>query len=315
MKTKFLLFLVVGFISIKSQAQTIVDSVFDYDGNVYNILQLGNQYWFDRNLRVTHYSDGTQIPNIVSSTDWSNLTSGAYCNYDNSPTISISYGCLYNWYAVTDSRKLCPSGCNVPSDDDWSTLIAFLGGESISGGKLKSTGTFEGGNGWWYAPNTGATNSSGFTTNPAGYRSYDGTYEYLGYEANFFSSTEFPSPPSGNAYFRGLLNTSADVSRSHASLTDGLSIRCVCPSVSINEIKEENKIQISPNPVKDKFTLDCRLSQSCSLSIINSNGDIVLQKQINYGSNKVDISSLSQGIYIINITDGKISFQKKIIKD
>lgn len=128
-----------------------------------------------QNLRTTKYKNGDAVPNVSNNFDWSNLGSGAYCWYTNSNGFEQPYGKLYNWYAVIDSRGLCPTGWHVPSDAEWTTLTDYLGGTSIAGGKMKETSTTH-----WISPDSGATNESGFTGLPGGNRNSDGTFLFLG---------------------------------------------------------------------------------------------------------------------------------------
>jgi len=119
---------------------TIDTMITDIDNNHYRIVQIGIQVWMAENLRVTHYRNNQSIPNITDNSAWNGLTSGAYCWYNNDPTGYKSlFGALYNWYAVSDSRDLSPAGWHIPSDAEWTTLTTYLGGESVSGGKMKST--------------------------------------------------------------------------------------------------------------------------------------------------------------------------------
>jgi uncharacterized protein (TIGR02145 family) len=162
-------------------------TITDIDGNIYRTIQIGNQIWTIENLKVTRYHNGDTIPNVTNATAWSKLTTGAFCIFDNDSSYSAVYGRLYNWYAVIDSRNIAPSGWHVPSDAEWDTLIAYLGGESIAGGKMKEAGTTK-----WASPNAGATNSSGFSALPGGYRYKDGRFSdmgNMGYSAGFWSST------------------------------------------------------------------------------------------------------------------------------
>lgn len=140
-------------------------TVTDIDGNVYNTISIGNQTWMLENLKTTRYRNGDAISNIVVFNDWKNLTSGAYCNYQNDPAKG-NYGRLYNWYAVIDSRNIAPAGWHVPTKTDFQILCTYLGGDSIAGGKMKSTDTIS-----WYPINGMVTNSSGFSCLSAGYRS------------------------------------------------------------------------------------------------------------------------------------------------
>src|ERR1035437_4904310 len=122
------------------------------------------QSWMLKNLDVSTYRNGDLIPEVTDGSAWSALTAGAWCWYNNdSATNASTYGKLYNWYAVNDPRGLAPTGWHVPSDAEWTTLSTCLGGNAVAGGAMKETGTTH-----WTSPNTGATNSSGFTGLPGG---------------------------------------------------------------------------------------------------------------------------------------------------
>jgi len=163
-------------------------TVTDIDGNVYETVVIGDQLWMAENLKATHYRNGDAlVDGFVHS-----MIEGAYTNYDDDPSNSNIYGKLYNWYAVDDERGVCPEGFHVPSDDEWTILTDYLGGWEVAGGKMKTIGTIEGGDGLWYSPNTGATNESGFTGLPAGYLYGNPSpfYSGMGTRARMFSSTE-----------------------------------------------------------------------------------------------------------------------------
>jgi uncharacterized protein (TIGR02145 family) len=145
-----------------------------------NVL-IGTQYWMEKNLEVTNYRNGDIIPYVSDPTAWAGLTTGAWCYYNNDP--ESGYGKLYNWYAVNDPRGLAPAGWHVPTFAEWTTLTTFLEGASFAGGKMKTTGTKS-----WTTPNTDATNSSGFSALPGGFRA--GTdYIRIGRSGKFWSST------------------------------------------------------------------------------------------------------------------------------
>jgi len=164
---------------------TTLQGVTDIDGNVYNTEIIGTQVWMVENLKVSKYGNGDPIPNITDSITWINLTKGAYCDYKNTPANSITYGKLYNWYTVNDNRKLTPAGWHVPSDEEWTILTTFLGGESVAGGRLKEAGTLH-----WNTPNAGADNSSGFTALPGGARGMDGSFFTGGQYGHWWTATE-----------------------------------------------------------------------------------------------------------------------------
>ena len=196
--------------------------VTDIDGNVYQTVEIGDQVWMAENLKVTQYRDGTAIPTGHSNSEWDNLydtETGAYAVYDNNESNADTYGYLYNWYAVNDSRNIAPDGWHVPTDDEWQILVDYLGGSSVAGGKMKETGTEH-----WNSPNTGATNESGFTALPGGYRYSGGNYGYVGYDGYFWSSTEGSS---GSAWGRVLDYFHSEVSCSSYGKQGGFSVRCL----------------------------------------------------------------------------------------
>jgi uncharacterized protein (TIGR02145 family) len=204
--------------------------VMDIDGNWYQTIKIGDQWWMAENLKVTHYRNGDAIPNVTDSTEWSGLTTGAYCEYNNDINNVAAYGRLYNWYSVNDSRNIAPAGWHVPTDAEWKQLEMYLGMSQAEadavdwrgndeGGKLKEAGTTH-----WNSPNTGATNESGFSGLPGGYRIFNSNYYDVGNLALFWSSTEYGSYP---AWTRYLGYYDSEVGRSYDSKQDGFSVRCV----------------------------------------------------------------------------------------
>jgi uncharacterized protein (TIGR02145 family) len=211
--------------------EEVSGTVTDIDGNVYQTIKIGDQWWMAENLKVTHYRNGDPIPNVTDPGEWTALSTGAYCEYDNDIDNAAVYGRLYNWYAVDDSRDIAPDGWHVPSDAEWMQLEMYLGLSQAQaeatgwrgtdeGGKLKETGTDH-----WYSPNTGATNESGFTALPGGYRSGAGNSEYLNWYAVFWSSTDGSGPV--DPWGRYLTYDRAQVARSDFPKVFGYSVRCV----------------------------------------------------------------------------------------
>lgn len=141
----------------------------DIDGNDYETVIIGNQEWMASNLKVSRYRNGDIIPQVING--WGNLAEGAWCYLYNDPSNDPIRGKMYNWYAVNDQRGIAPEGWHVPTVDEVLELTENLGGIYEAGGLLKSTGTIEDGTGLWAAPNTGATNCTGFNAIPSGYRS------------------------------------------------------------------------------------------------------------------------------------------------
>jgi uncharacterized protein (TIGR02145 family) len=197
---------------------TTSNLVVDVDGNTYDTVVIGTQVWMSKNLRVSKYRNGDPIPTNLSNSTWQNTTSGACTIYNNAVVNDSIYGKLYNWYAVADPRGLCPTGWHVPSDAEWTTLENFLGGSSVAGGKMKAVSSL------WTAPNTGATNSSGFTGLPGGCRNSSGSFINIGLFGYWLSSTQ----DSGiHAWSRNLGNAGVSVNRSNFSKSFGFSVRCV----------------------------------------------------------------------------------------
>jgi uncharacterized protein (TIGR02145 family) len=194
-------------------------TVTDIDGNVYQTVTIGTQVWMKENLKVTHYRNGDEIPNVTVNAAWAALTTGAYCEYNNDVNNVATYGRLYNWYAAADSRNIAPTGWHVPTDAEWQTLVDYLGFGTIAGGKMKEAGTTH-----WTIPNTGATNESGFTALPGGYRISNGTYGSMSTNTAYWSSTESNSL---FAWYRRLDYSNTGIYRYDNNKVYGFSVRCV----------------------------------------------------------------------------------------
>ncbi len=196
-------------------------TVTDQDGNTYKTIVIGTQTWMAENLRTTKYRNGDPIPQDTSKAIWQSLTSGAYCSYNNiknADTIA-TYGRLYNWYTVNDSRDIAPTGWHVPSDSDWTVMTAYLGGPDITCGKLKETDTIH-----WISPNTAANNVTGFTALPGGLRGYTGGFYGAGVLSYWWSSTEYSTDA---AVIRALYFDNINVFTYSSNKKDGFSVRCV----------------------------------------------------------------------------------------
>ena len=195
--------------------------VSDIDGNVYQTVTICNQTWTKSNLNVSHYRNGDVIPQVTDPTAWANLTTGAWCYYEdtsypNGILNGVTYGKLYNWYAVNDPRGMAPAGYHIPSDTEWTTLTTCLGGENVAGGKLKQTGTQ-----YWLDPNTGATNESGFSALPGGSRNSMGD---MGDYGCWWTSSQYST---NNAIYRCIKSNSASLFSNNTLKQLGFSVRCV----------------------------------------------------------------------------------------
>ena len=191
-------------------------------------ITIGTQTWTTKNLDVATYSDGTVIPQVTDPTQWANLTTGAWCYYNNDAATASTYGKLYNWYAVagihdtdlnTPNKKLAPTGYHIPSDAEWTTLITYLGGESMAGGKMKAMGTT-----LWGSPNMDATNTSGFTGLPGGIRNNNGRFSDIVIFGLWWSSSEYGTT---NAWDRILYCNDGGAFRDYNNKGCGFSVRCL----------------------------------------------------------------------------------------
>lgn len=207
------------------------NGVNDVEGNKYNSVIIETQEWTKENLNVTKYRDGTLIPEVTDPEVWRNLTTGAWCYYSNSSINGTIYGKLYNWYAImgihneaslTDislRKQLAPLGYHIPTESEWNTLINFLGGKNVAGGKMKEIGTTH-----WSIPNIDASNSKGFSALPGGHRNFDGLFYSIGNLSNFFYyNSIFVNIQLSND--DGIVRSWGAVENSYKTI--GCSVRCV----------------------------------------------------------------------------------------
>lgn len=212
-------------VSISQNNQVITD----YDGNNYNVVKIGDQYWMKENFKSTHFADGSEIPDGTGIVTTGNLTAQYFFNYGNNPANSETYGRLYTWAAIMKGdassnsvpsgvQGCCPVGWHVPSNAEWSLLTTYLGGESVAGAKMKESGTTH-----WNATNN-ADNGSNFTALPGGF--YDGSLNFGGMNENahFWSCTQSALDKS---YLRFLQNDLITAQNWIYSKPTGLSVRCV----------------------------------------------------------------------------------------
>jgi uncharacterized protein (TIGR02145 family) len=231
-------------------------TVTDIDGNVYRTVTIGTQVWMAENLKVTHYRNSEAIPNVMDNVTWGGLTTGAYCEFNNDVSNAATYGRLYNWYAVGDSRHLAPAGWHVASDAEWKQLEMTLGMSQAQADAADWRGTTEGGKlkeagyAHWFAPNTGATNESGFSALPGGGRLYSsGVFGNMPSNAYFWSSSETGS---NGAMSRSLEFDHSDVYRWDYYGLDmefGFSVRCVkdlcCTARTSGDVDASGSVDIS----------------------------------------------------------------------
>jgi uncharacterized protein (TIGR02145 family) len=192
----------------------------DQEGNTYKTIIIGTQQWMAENLTTGSYRNGEPIITGLSDTDWNSTNTaslGAWSYLADNIENECPYGKLYNWYACTDSRQLCPAEWHIPTDSEWNQLTTFLGSSALAGGRMKS-------NALWNAPNTGATNSSGFSGLPGSFRYSSGSYDIVGNVGYWWSST---SATTDAAWIRSLVFNNDDVNRDDLNKRSGFSVRCV----------------------------------------------------------------------------------------
>jgi len=215
------LVILVGVIAILFVIRKKSNEVTDIDGNIYKTVKIGSQVWMAENLKVTKYRNGDPISNVRDNNAWKTCATGAYCWYNNDKTVNkATYGALYNWYAVSDSRNIAPEGWHIASNDEWTTLTTYLGGVCKAAGYIKETDFIH-----WNSPNAGATNSSGFAALPGGARSYSrGSFDALGEIGVWWSNTESDS---SNAWPRQLRSYTHCVECCSNDKHYGFSVRCI----------------------------------------------------------------------------------------
>ena len=223
---------------VHNQAQSY-GSMTDQQGNVYRTIVIGTQEWMAENLNTGIYRNGNPIDEVTGNAPWQALSTGAWAYYNNDTLRACPYGKLYNWFAVADPRNLCPSGWHLPSDAEWSTLIGYLDPahdptavldtqSTIAGGALKNGGQL-----YWQYPNTNATNSSGFSALPGGFRNVNGPFVAISGSGWWWSTTAFDAD---NAFARQLVATGGNVSRITADMNRGFAIRCVKDPAGLGSI-------------------------------------------------------------------------------
>jgi uncharacterized protein (TIGR02145 family) len=191
-------------------------SVTDADGNSYATVFIGEQLWMTGNLAVTHFRNGDLIPFAVSAEQWSTADGPLHTAYNGLPDSYVpDFGLLYNAFAVSDGRELCPEGWRVPSAADWHTLASHLG--EGAGGKLKALYG-------WEPPNTDAGNGSGFSALPGGYREASGTFTAFRRQGAFWTSDAAAGSTSAAVV---LQHDAGEVFFEPRDNNEGLAVRCV----------------------------------------------------------------------------------------
>ena len=205
----------------------------DADGNHYGTVQIGQQLWMEENLKTTKYRDGSAIPNVQDSASWGSQNAGAYCDYHNDPAEGAFYGHLYNFYAVADSRNMCPNGWHVPSHSEWNKLEKYLD-PSVDTTALMGTGNLIGrilkegcGTRWQYCDSAYGFNSAGFTALCTNYRVSTGAWSLApdsNHDCGFWTSTSYST---NSAWYCSLRWCWKDIYVLFPFKKSGNSVRCI----------------------------------------------------------------------------------------
>ncbi len=294
---------------------TTTGTLIDRDGNEYGTVFIGELEWMAENLRTIRYANGDSIPNITFAGDWAVQTEGAWAHYNNDDYFDTHFGKLYNWYAVSDSRGLCPAGWRVPTHEDWKALELTLGmpeadlgrsgtrgREERIGGMLKNTGTQH-----WQSPNEGAGNQSGFGGLPGGSRSGSGEFSGIGYVGLWWTDTDAGS---GMAWMRMLSHDSPHVDLLYADKSFGFSVRCVRGDTAPAEelVADRASIEVSTDPVSDIAPR----SVVAGGTIAGEGGPAVTMRGFVWNTSRqttverytgLAVSGSGRGSFIANITD------------
>ena len=290
-------------------------SLTDIDGNVYETVTIGEQLWMAENLKVTHYSNGEPIPNLIDADEWKSTAAGAYCYYANRASMADNYGSLYNWFVAEDTRNVCPTGWHVPSDEEWISLEKTLGMSDPETLKMTAwRGTDQGRK--LKSESFGGNNSSGFSALGTGYRDPEGVFKAQGTDNDYWTATPYDNQGQTEGVLHGLLNTRDDVVRNFHVPGYGFCIRCVRDNgVSAGKAIQVPDTMLYPNPASK--TLNITNANGDRLTIRNLNGQTVLSRdlsrELSPGSREMDISSLSGGSYLVSITGQGKRFNRQII--
>ena len=326
---KTIIFLSALLIASNFFGQTSGSGMTDIDGNIYNTVIIGTQEWVKENLNVSKYNDGTVIPQVTDPNAWANLTTGAWCYYNNTAANGPIYGKLYNYYAVagihdtiasTPNKVLAPIGFHVPTDTNWTTLTDYLGGLLVAGGEMKEIGTAH-----WMSPNTGATNSSGFTGLSDGFRFDYGFFFGVGSFANWWSSTEDTNVTTGTVgvWIRHLDHDNSAVTKSAALKKIGFSVRLISDTLFSDsptniETIEGKTINVYPNPATDYVVIDLgnlTTLGNWNYTITNTIGQEIKKGEFTTEKTSINLNEIKgKGLFLLKIYDAsnKILFVKKL---
>jgi len=282
----------------------------DIDGNTYETVTIGTQTWTAENLKTTKFSNGVPISYVHEDSTWSKLSTSAFCTYEHDISNREEHGNLYNFYSVISKNQLCPIGWYVPTSQDWTTLIDYLGGDTIAGGKLKEFGFDH-----WRSPNTGADNSTEMKVIPSGYRYSDygfhkGEFNGLNGNGSIWTSTSSSDSTSLAKYFYA---GSAEIGHLDHKNSYGRSVRCIKDDKCLPTINfDEESVILYPNPTSGVFQI--QLADEFSDDLFNVYIYNNLGQKIREIKNDclIDLSNEPKQIFLVIIATRSKIFEKRI---
>lgn len=280
--------------------------VTDIDGNSYNTVIIGSQEWMAENLRTSRTDNGDTIMEITRNNMWGSANRPAMAWYDNDTANANPFGRLYNGHAALHPN-ICPDGWRMPTDADWTALYNQVGGSSVAGGKLKHEGTQ-----YWEPPNTSASNASGFTAMPSGYRDpQSGNFLHQGFRAGWFARVR-----QSNLMFYWVSWDTQAGGQGPIQHEAGLAIRCmrdVTTSTSSFE-KDQYGIKVVPNPAEHFTTITFpEKDKDWHLTLINMNGNVVFDQHIQTNTYDLNVEHLPAGIYTIAVNSDVFTVFEKLV--
>ena len=299
--------LLLTWISLSCPAQ---QPVADIEGNLYQTVVIGSRVWMAENLKTTKFRDGTGIPEVTDSVLWGGTSFPAYCWYENTAVWRDQLGALYNWRAVA-TGLLAPEGWHVPTDSEWNELAGLYGGTLLAGGALKSEETVETGNGYWFTPNTGADNRSGFSARGAGAREADGQFHYLYSQGLWWSAW---SATGGSALGRQAGYNNSALQMVIMPMQTGMSVRCVRDAPAGEEdATPAGTLRLFPNPALGHTCLAGSLPGPVLVKVSDLSGRIVLNASISPDQPCFSLHSLSPGMYLLRSTLAATSVTTRLL--
>jgi uncharacterized protein (TIGR02145 family) len=284
-------------------------SATDIDGNIYPVVQIGEQCWLAENLKVSRYRNGTPIMTNLTDFEWDYAVIGAYSDME---PFGANFGKLYNWHAVADPRGICPEGWKIASNDDWQVLIDELGGDDVASGALR---TVDG----WLSPNTGATNSSGFSARGVGHRNYfTRQTDCCNSSAFFWTSTAHSDLMS---WVRNLSNattavyTFSDVPEVNFH-RHAMSCRCIQDaSTGIGPASMEfQKPEVFPNPFTDMLNVLWEHDLPALAQVFDPSGRVLREVLLTGTRTSIQLEDLLPGMYVLRIQGKSVQGTAKIIR-